>query len=82
MEHQSWHVLETVFSQMRVGPAGGVLGIDLTAAIAVAGLYEYDVPAVVEILSAAEPGIVSALNASDDLSGGDQQQDEVLDDHG
>ena len=49
--------------QLRLAPNGAaVIGIDLTAAIALATALGYDTRSVAELLPAAEAGLVTALN--------------------
>ena len=50
--------------QLRLGPGGGaaVLGIDLGAVLSLAAALGYDGRAVAELVLAAEPVVVTALN--------------------
>ncbi len=60
---QAWDVLTRCDGQLRLAPnASVVIGLDLTAAIALATALGYDVRSVAELLPAAEAGLVKALN--------------------
>lgn len=51
-------------SQMRLRPmGGGVLGLDLSAILAVSAVNGYDQKSVFDILSDVEPVIVSQINS-------------------
>lgn len=65
-ECQAWDILEMSIGQMRVHPMGGVLGLDIQAAITLSDLMGYDTPTVAEILCDAESTIVSAINTKTD----------------
>jgi len=57
-------VLTRCACQLRLAPnASVVIGLDLSAAIALATALFYDARAVAELLPAAEAGLVAALNA-------------------
>lgn len=61
---QAWDVLTRCSGQLRLAPnASVVIGLDLSAAIALATTLGYDIRAVAELLPAAEAGLVAALNA-------------------
>ncbi len=61
---QAWDVITRCSGQLRLAPNGAVvIGLDLTAAIALATALGYDVRGVAELLPAAEAGLVTALNA-------------------
>ena len=63
---QAWDVLMRSSHQFRRVLAGDrliALGLDMTAALAIAAHLGYDVPAVCDILSAIEAGAVAGLNA-------------------
>jgi hypothetical protein len=47
--------------QLRVAPSGHVLGIDMSAALRIAGVRGYDVAVVSELLQVAEVGMVEGL---------------------
>lgn len=49
-------------NQLRLGPTGRVLGLDLPAAHAVARARGHDFATVSELLQAAEAGLLEALN--------------------
>jgi hypothetical protein len=48
--------------QLRLASNACVIGLDLTAAIALATALGYDIRSVVELLPAAEAGMVAAIN--------------------
>jgi hypothetical protein len=57
-------VITRCSGQLRLAPnAGIVIGIDLTAALAIGAALGHDVYALAELLPAAEAGLVAALNA-------------------
>jgi hypothetical protein len=58
---QAWDTLLRCSGQIRTVP-GLVLGIDFSAAFAVAAALGYDTIALAELLSAAEAGMVAAIN--------------------
>lgn len=61
---QASDVLTRCSGQLRLAPnASVVIGLDLSAAIALATALGYDIRAVAELLPAAEAGLVAALNA-------------------
>jgi hypothetical protein len=60
---QAWDVLIRCGGQLRLAPnACVVIGVDLTAAIALATALGYDVRSIAELLPAAESGLIKALN--------------------
>jgi len=61
-------VIERCAGQLRVAPAGGIVGFDMTAALRVAEALGYDPAAVAELLPAAEAGAVKAINDQMDRS--------------
>ena len=48
--------------QLRLGPSGKVLGIDMTAALRIAQARGFDEAVVSELLQAAEAGLIEAMN--------------------
>jgi hypothetical protein len=50
--------------QLRVAPSGYVLGIDMTAALEIAGARRYDVAVVSELLQAGEAGMIEVTSES------------------
>lgn len=59
---QAWEVILACQGQMRFGGMGGVTGIDLQAIQAYVKTQGMDVSLITELVLAAEPEIVSALN--------------------
>jgi hypothetical protein len=60
-EHEAWEVLLGCQGQLRLAPGGGVVGIDLSAALELAAARAPDLAALSELLSAAQCGFVDAL---------------------
>ena len=58
---QAWDVLLRCSGQIRVIP-GAAVGLDFTAALAVAAALGYDAAALAELLPAAEAGMIAAIN--------------------
>ena len=60
---QAWDVITRCASQLRIAPSAvSVLGIDMAAAMLLAEALGYDLPAVADLLQAAETGLANALN--------------------
>ena len=51
--------------QLRLGPSGQVLGIDMTAALRIAQAGGFDEAVISELLQAAEAGLIEAMNDKD-----------------
>ena len=62
-EHEAWEVLLACQGQLRLGPSGHVIGIDVDAALRLATARGGDHAALLELLPAAEVGLVEALSA-------------------
>jgi hypothetical protein len=62
-EHEAWDVLLACRGQLRLAPSGHVIGIDMHAALRLAGARVYDLAALSELLPEAEAGLVEALCA-------------------
>lgn len=60
-EQQTWEILETCTSQLRLSPTGRVVGIDMTAALDVAKARNFDLEIVAELLKEGEAGILDAI---------------------
>ena len=60
-EHEAWDVLLACQGQLRLTPSGRVIGIDMNAALSLAGARGYDLAVLSELLPAAEAGLVEAL---------------------
>jgi hypothetical protein len=60
-EHEAWEVLLACQGQLRLAPSGHVIGIDMDAALRLAGARGCDLPALSELLPAAEAGLVAGL---------------------
>ena len=58
----AWDTLLRCAGQLRVAPSGAVLGLDLSAAIAVGMTLGHAPAALAELLPAGEAGLVRALN--------------------
>jgi hypothetical protein len=61
-EHETWDVLLACQGQLRLAPSGHVIGIDMSAALRIAAARGCDVAVLSELLSAAEVGLVEALD--------------------
>ena len=61
-EHQAWDVLSACLGQLRFTPSGHVAGIDMNAALKIAEVRELDASVMSELLSAAENGLIEAMN--------------------
>lgn len=70
---QVWDLALRVSGQLRVAGLGGVIGLDLGAALAMAAALGIDGMAVAELLPAIETRLVQALNKRDGASGGDRE---------
>jgi hypothetical protein len=60
-EHEVWDVLLACQGQLRLGPSGHVIGIDLDAALKIGAARGYDLAVLSELLPATEAGLVEAL---------------------
>jgi hypothetical protein len=65
-EHETWGVLLACQGQLRLAPSGHVIGIDMNAALEVAGARGHDLAVLAELLPAAETGLVEALSSDRD----------------
>jgi hypothetical protein len=61
-EHEAWEVVLACQGQVRLAPRGHVIGIDMRAALQLAGARGCDVVVMSELLPAAEAGLVEALS--------------------
>jgi len=55
-------VLNACLGQLRFAPSGHVAGIDMNAALKIAEVRGFDAGVVSELLSAAENGLIEAIN--------------------
>ena len=55
-------MLAASLGQLRIAPSGRVLGIDMTAALAIARARGFDEDVLSELLQAAEAGLIEAMN--------------------
>ena len=60
-EQQAWEILESCTTQLRLSPSGRVIGIDMTAALAIAKARDFDLEIVAELLKEGEAGILDAI---------------------
>jgi hypothetical protein len=60
-EHEAWDVLLACHAQLRLGPSGHIIGIDMGAALRVGAARGCDLAVLSELLSVAEAGLVEAL---------------------
>jgi hypothetical protein len=60
-EHEAWDVVLACQGQLQFAPSGHVTGIDVDAALRLAGARGYDLAVLSELLAAAEAGLVEAL---------------------
>ena len=60
-EHQAWDVLNACLGQLRFTPSGHVAGIDMNAALKIAEVRGFEPGVMSELLSAAENGLIEAL---------------------
>jgi hypothetical protein len=65
-EHEAWDVLLACQGQLRLAPSGYVVGIDMHAALKLAAARGCDLAVLLELLPAAEAGLVEALYADAD----------------
>lgn len=56
--HAAWEVLTLAAGQLRLGPRGHVLGLDLGAALAMGVALGHDAAALALLLPAGEEGVV------------------------
>ena len=61
-EHQAWDMLNDCLGQLRFTPSGHVAGIDMNAALKIAEVRGFEPSVMSELLSAAENGLVEAMN--------------------
>ena len=59
---EAWDVLSKCSGQLRLVPMGGVIGLDLGAALACGQALGYEPSGLAELLPAGEAGLVTALN--------------------
>jgi hypothetical protein len=64
-EQQAWEILESATSQLRVTPAGKVIGLDMTAALEIAKARNFDLEIVTELLKAGEAGILDSIHTEE-----------------
>jgi hypothetical protein len=62
-EHEAWEVLVACQGQLRLAPSRHVIGIDLDAALKIAAARGSDLAVLLELLPAAEAGLVEGVNA-------------------
>ena len=60
-EHEAWGVLLACQEQLRLGPSGHVIGIDVDAVRRMGAARGCDLAVLSELLPAAEAGLVEAL---------------------
>ena len=58
-----WYLAGQIDRQVRVGPAGGLIGFDMTAALAVARVGGINEAAVIEFQSTIEARMVEVIDA-------------------
>jgi hypothetical protein len=63
-EHEVWEVLLACQGQLRLGPSGHLVGIDMSAALKIAASRGCNLTVLSELLPAAEAGLVEALRAA------------------
>jgi hypothetical protein len=61
-EHQAWDMLNDCLGQLRFTPSGHVAGIDMNAALKIAEVRGFETCVISELLSAAENGLIEAMN--------------------
>jgi hypothetical protein len=61
-EHEAWEVLLACQGQLRLGPSGHIIGIDMEAALRIGAARGSDLAVLSELLPAAEAGLVEALS--------------------
>lgn len=66
---QAWDLMLKASGQLRLGGMGGVAGIDMGVALRMAEALGYDTRAAVELIPAAERGMVRSLNKRNDDDG-------------
>ena len=69
-EHEVWEVLIACQGQLRLAPSDHVIGIDMDAALRIAGARGYDLDVLSELLPAAEAGLLEALSSNLDRGDG------------
>jgi hypothetical protein len=62
-EHEAWEVLLACQGQLRLGPSGHIIGIDMEAALRIGAARGSDLAVLAELLPAAEAGMVEALSS-------------------
>lgn len=67
-EQQAWEIIEASITQMRVSPAGKILGLNMDAALALAKARNFDLEIVFEFLTEAERGILQSLDENETAS--------------
>ncbi len=69
-EQQAWEILEGCTSQLRLSPAGRVVGIDMSAALEIAKARNFDLEIVAELLKEGEAGILDAITQEETPNNG------------
>lgn len=64
-ERQAWEIVESCITQMRVSPAGKIMGFDMPAALEIAKARGFDIEIVTELLTEAERGILQSLDENE-----------------
>ncbi len=64
-EHEAWDVLLACQGQLRLAPSGHVVGIHLDAELGLAAARGYGISLLLELLPAAEAGLVEAIRAGE-----------------
>jgi hypothetical protein len=62
-EHEAWNVLIACQGQLRLGPGGHVIGIDMDATLRMAEARGCDLAVLSELLPATEAGLVDAFGS-------------------
>ena len=58
---ETWRLAEQMSGQLRLGPRGQILGLDLGAGLALARAHGFDERAVSELLPAVAAGLVAGI---------------------
>jgi hypothetical protein len=64
-EHEAWDVLLACQGQLRLGPSGHVIGVDMSTALKLGAARGYDLAVLSELLPAAEAGLVEAMRVGE-----------------
>lgn len=67
-EQQAWEIIEASITQMRISPAGKILGLNMDSALAMAKARNFDLEIVSEFLTEAERGILQSLDENETAS--------------